>query len=60
MSLIVDVFPKLRTPKYVVKYMCKKSGFKGPLDRQHGKWAKILLQSEGEHGYHIYSHYERN
>ena len=32
-----DVFSKLRTPKKVVREMSKKSYFRGPLERQHGK-----------------------
>ena len=31
MALIADVFPKLRTPKKVVKQISKKSNFSGPL-----------------------------
>ena len=31
MTLIADLFPKLRTPKNVIRYMSKKSCFKGPL-----------------------------
>ena len=53
MTLIADLFPKLRTPKNVVPYMSKKSCFKGPFDRQHGKRVETLLQSEREHRYHI-------
>ena len=30
-----DLFPKLRTPENV-RYMSKKSRFKGPFDTQHG------------------------
>ena len=53
MSLIADLFPKLRTPKNVLRYMSKKSGFKGPFDRQHGKRVQTLLQSEPQHRHHI-------
>ena len=53
MTLIADLFPKLRTPENVVRYMSKKSRLKGPFDRQHGKRAQTLLQSERQHGYHI-------
>ena len=35
MTFIADLFAKLRTPKNVVRYMSKKSRFKGPFDRQH-------------------------
>ena len=54
MTLIADVFPKLRTPKNVVRQMSKKSFFRGHCDRQHGKWVENLLQPEREHLYHIY------
>ena len=37
MTLIADLFPKLRTPENVVRYMSKKSNFKGPFARQHVK-----------------------
>ena len=45
MTLIADLFPKLRTPRKVVRYMSKKSRFKGPFDRQHGKRVQTLLRS---------------
>ena len=53
MTLIADFFPKLRTPKNVVRYMSKKSRLKGPFDRQHGKRVQTLLRSERQHSYHI-------
>ena len=53
MTLIADLFAKLRTPKNVVRYMSKKGRFKEPFDRQHGKRAETLMQSEGQHCYHI-------
>ena len=37
MSFIADLFAKLRTPKNVVRYLSKKSRFKGPFDWQHRK-----------------------
>ena len=54
MTLIADLFPKLRTAENVVRYMSKKSRFKGTFDRQHGKRVQTLLRSERQHGYHIY------
>ena len=54
MTLIADLFPKLRTPENVVRYTCKKSRFKGPFDTQHGKLVQTLLQSGQQHCYHIY------
>ena len=40
MTLIADLFPILRTPKKGVRYISKKSYFKGPFDRHHGKRVK--------------------
>ena len=53
MTLIADLFPKSRTPEDVVRYMSKKSRFKGPFDRQHGKRVQKLFQSERQHRYQI-------
>ena len=53
MTFIADLFAKLRTPKNVVRYMSKKSRFKGPFDWQHGKRVQTLLWSEPQHRYHI-------
>ena len=53
-TLIADLFPKLRTPENVVRYMSKKSRFKGPFDRQHGKRVQTLLRSGQQHCHHIY------
>ena len=53
MTLIADFFPKSRTPENVIRYMSKKSPFKGPYDRQHGKPVQTLLQYERQHRYHI-------
>ena len=53
MTFIADLFAKLRTPKNVVRYMSKKSRFKGPFDRQHGKRVQTLLWSESQYRYHI-------
>ena len=53
MTFIADLFPKLRTPKNVVRYLSKKSRFKGLFDWQHGKRVQTLLRSEPQHRYHI-------
>ena len=53
MTLIADLFPKLRTPENVVRYMSKKSRFEGPFEWQHGKRVQTVWQSERQHGYHI-------
>ena len=44
MTLIADLFMKLRTPKNVAGYM----------HRQQGKRVQTLLQSGQQHCYHIY------
>ena len=41
-TLIGHLFPKLRTPKNVVRYMAKKSRLRAPFDREHGKVAQTL------------------
>ena len=53
MTFIADLFPKLRAPKDVLRYLSKKSRFKGTFDRQHGKRVKKLLRSESQYCYHI-------
>ena len=53
MTLIADSFPKLRIPKYVVRYKSKNSGFKGLFHRQHGKGVQTLLGSEPPDRYHM-------
>ena len=53
MTLIADLFAKLRTRKNVVRYISKKSGFKGPFNRRHAKRVQTLLRSEPQHHYHI-------
>ena len=54
MTLIADLFPKLRTPKNKLKSMSKKSRFKGSFPKQHGKRAQTLLKFPCQHLYHIY------
>ena len=54
MTLIADVFREIPVPKYTVRKMSKKLCFRGPLDRQHGKWVETPLQSEWQHLYNIY------
>ena len=43
MTLVPDLNAKLRTLENVVRYMSKKSRFKGPFDRQHGKRVQTLF-----------------
>ena len=55
MILIADVFPKLRSPKNMVRSMPKKSRFRGSVEKSHGKCAQTLFKFEGVLLYHIYS-----
>ena len=52
--LIACIFPKLQTPKDVVRQMPKKSHFRGSFDRQRGKRAKVPFRSQHQHLYHIH------
>ena len=54
MTLIAEVFPKLRTPKNKVRSISIKSRFKGAFPRQHGKRAQTLSKFSWQHLYHIY------
>ena len=53
MTLIADVFPKLRTPKNVVKEISKMSRSRRPFEKQHGNANETLLNSEPHHLSHI-------
>ena len=46
MTLEADVFLETPAPKNMVREMSKKPCFRGPLDRQQGKWVETLFQSE--------------
>ena len=54
-TLIPDVFPKLRTQKNLVRSMPKKSRFKGSFRKQHGKRVQTLLKFAWQHLYDNYS-----
>ena len=54
MTLIAEVFPKLRTPKNMVTSMSKKSCFNGSFEKQHGKGAQTLLKGQRQLLYDIY------
>ena len=54
MTLVADSFSKLRTPENLARYMSKKSRFKEPFDRQHGKRVQRQLPSWQQLCYHIY------
>ena len=44
MTLIAYVFPKLTTTKNVFRQMSKRTRFRKPLDKRHGKRAEALIQ----------------
>ena len=58
MTLIADVFPKLRTPRNVVgkrlEKLSKKTTFGGPFNKQHVKRFQTVLTSEPQCLYQIY------
>ena len=54
MTLIPEVFPKLRTPKNIVRSMSKRSRLKGSFGKQHAKRAQTLLKFAWQNLYHIY------
>ena len=54
MTLIAYLFLRLRPAKIVVSYMCKKSHFRLPFQKEHGKLVSTLFKSERQHLRHIY------
>ena len=54
MTLIAEVFPKLRSPKNKVRSISINSRFKGSFKKEHGKCAQTLLKCQGQLLYHIY------
>ena len=54
MTLIAYLFLRLRPAKIVVRYMCKKSHFRLPFRKEHGKRVSTLFNSERQHLQHIY------
>ena len=54
MSLIADVFSKLRTPKNLIRSIPNKSTFKGSLEKQDSKCTQTLLKRQGQLLYHNY------
>ena len=54
MPLIAYLFLKLRPAKKVVRYMCKKSRFTLPFQKEHVKRVSTLFKFERQQLYHIY------
>ena len=53
MTLIAYLLLRLRPAKNVVRYMCKKSRFRLPFQKEHGKRVSTLFKSERQHLRHI-------
>ena len=53
-DLIAYLFLRLRSAKNVVRYMCKKSRFRKPFQKEHGKWVSTLFKFEKKHLCHIH------
>ena len=53
MTLIEDVFPKLVIPKKVIREMCEKPSWRGPVHKKHGKRSQTLLESGRRQLYQI-------
>ena len=54
MTLMANVFPKLRPSRNAVREIFKKYPFRITLEKQHGKRAPTLLKSQRRHVYQIY------
>ena len=54
MQLKADVFPKLQTPKNMVRSMPKKSPFRASVQKQHGICPETFSKFQGQLLYHIY------
>ena len=54
MTLIRYLFLRLPPAKNVVRYMSKKSAFRLPFQKEHGKRVSTLFKFERQNVYHIY------
>ena len=54
MTLIPYLFLRLPPAKNVIRYMSKKSRFRLPFRKEHGKRVSILFKLERQNLYHIY------
>ena len=54
MTLMANLFLRLRPAKNVVRYMSKKSRFRLPFQKEHGKRGLTLSKFERQNLYHIY------
>ena len=54
MTLIAYLFLRLRPWKNVVRYVCKRSRFSLPFQKEHGKLVSTLFEIERQNLHHIY------
>ena len=54
MTLLAYLFLRVRPAKNVVRYISKKSRFRLPFQKKHGKRVSTLFKFERQHLYHIY------
>ena len=54
MTLIAYLFLRLRPAKNAVRFMCKKSRFRLPFQKEDGKRVSTHFKFERQHLYHIY------
>ena len=54
MTLLAYLFLRLLPAKIVIRYVCKKSRFRLPFQKEHGKRVSTLFKFERQHLYHIY------
>ena len=54
MALIAYLFLRLQTAKNVVRYMCKKSRFRLPFQKEYAKRESTLIKSKRQNLHHIY------
>ena len=54
MTVIAYLFLRLRPAKNVVRYICKKSRFRLPFLKEHGKLLSTLFKFERQNLYHFY------
>ena len=54
MALIAYLFRKLQTVKGVIRQIAKRSLFRRPFNKRHGKRSQTLLKFRHQHLYHIF------
>ena len=55
MTRLAYLFLRVRPAKNVIRYMCKKSRFRLPFQKEHSKWLSTLFKSDRQHLANVYS-----